>query len=686
MLIDEAPIAEGFIKLLKSEGITELYPPQKELVESKILFDGRNLVLSTPTASGKTLAAEIAMAKSLEKSKCAIYVVPLRALAYEKFTEFRRYEKLGYKIRLEIGDLDSSKYRRMPDFDILVTTAEKCDSILRSRPEYFRDIGVLVMDEIHLITTDRGPVYEILVSKFRRLFPDIQILALSATIGNADELAEWLDAKLIQSKWRPVKLTEEVYVGDKFKELKGITEKAVAGGGQLLIFVNSKRSAESVAEKLGEKVGLGGEAELKLTQKGILSALNPPTPQCKRLSACVVNGTAFHHSGLVNKQRTLIEESFKEGLIKVIAATPTLAAGVNLPARTVVIRDIKRYGHGGMAYIPVLEYKQMVGRAGRPKYDKIGNAVTLANTEDERDFLIDRYVLGEPEPIYSKLGVIPVLRFHILASIASNFTNTEESLQEFFKTTFLGHQYGTEREFYDLIRESMDELINWDFIYERDRFLLPTKIGARISELYIDPQTAYNYISLLREAESMNHFPPLGLLEMLCDSTEMPPLWLKRGEEQKLEVEAESVREELLRLPEYDPRFLERFKTARVFSDWIHESPEGDLFKRYNITPGLLNQKLQIMEWLVYSASEISKILGFKESVKEMRKMEMRIKYGVREELIPLVSIRGVGRMRARKLLGNGFKKPGDLKKASVKKLALLVGEKTAENIKKEVG
>ena len=690
MLIDEAPIAEGFIDLLRSEGITELYPPQKELIESGILDDGKNLVLSTPTASGKTLAAEIVMIKSLERGKNAVYVVPLRALAYEKFLEFRRYEKLGHKIRLEIGDMDSSKYKRMLDFDILVTTAEKCDSILRSRPEWFREIGILVMDEIHLINTDRGPVYEILISKFQRLFPEIQILALSATIGNPDELADWLNAKLIRSEWRPVKLTEKVKVGDKFEELKRITNKEVADGGQILIFVSSKRGAESVAEKLGEELrlirkGANELNELRNIQKEILSALNPPTRQCKRLASCVVNGTAFHHSGLVNKQRTLIENSFKEGLIKVIIATPTLAAGVNLPSRTVIIRDIKRYEHGRMTYIPVLEYKQQVGRAGRPRYDKIGNAITLAKTDNERDFLMERYILGEPEPIYSRLGVIPVLRFHILASIASNFANTEESLLKFFRSTFFGYQYGSEERFQDLILDSIDELKNWNFIRFRDKFLLPTKIGARISELYIDPQTAHNYISLLKKAESMKWFPSLGLLEMLCDSLEMPLLWVNRWEEQKLLAEIESVKDELLRLPEEDSNFLERFKTARVLYDWIDEYSEEDILRKHRVTPGLLNQKLQIAEWLAYSASEISKILGLNRSVKELKKLEMRIRHGVKEELIPLVMIKGIGRVRARRLWNAGFKKPGDLKNASVRRLTPLLGERTAEKIKMEL-
>lgn len=184
----------------------------------------------------------------------------------------------------------------------------------------------------------------------------------------------------------------------------------------------------------------------------------------------------------------------------------------------------------------------------------------------------------------------------------------------------------------------------------------------------------------------MKWFPSLGLLEMLCDSLEMPLLWVNRWEEQKLLAEIESVEDELLRLPEEDSNFLERFKTARVFYDWIDEYSEEDILRKHRVTPGLLNQKLQIAEWLAYSASEISKILGLNRSVKELKKLEMRIRHGVKEELIPLVMIKGIGRVRARRLWNAGFKKPGDLKNASVRRLTPLLGERTAEKIKAEVG
>ena len=762
MQIQDVQINDRFIEILKAEGIKTLYPPQDAAILAGVL-DGKSLVISTPTASGKTLIAEFGIAQALKKGNSAIYVVPLRALAHEKYMEFKKYEQMGYRVRLEMGDLDSGKYRKDSDFDILVTTAEKLDSILRSRQEWFKNVGILAMDEIHLIAGNRGPVYEIIIAKFNKLFPGLQVLALSATIGNAKELAEWLNAEVIESEWRPVKLSERVETGGKFENIKKIVKESISDGGQVLIFVNSRRSAESVAERLGEELGLSGKksglkkrklglnggevrlnglemvgSELKremlnrnglklnrdvlkgnelelnievlkgeglelnremLRGKGsglnrdglkeiageILDALPTPTKQCKRLVNCVENGIGFHHAGLLNKQRVLIEDSFRKGRIKVIVATPTLAFGVNLPSRVVVIRDIKRYGAGVFEYVPVLEYKQWVGRAGRPKFDPVGMAIILAKNKEEEEFLVEKYINGEVEPIVSKLGVEPVLRFHILAAIASDFTPTQNAIIEFFRTTFFGHQYGLEG-FEHRILNIIDELKNWGFIDEEKGFLIPTRLGKRTSELYIDPQTAHNYISLLKIAESRHEFSSLGLLEMLCDSVEMPLLYVGRKEEGYLWINA--CKAPLLREVDgfdLDVNFLERFKTAKLLNEWIDEVSEDSILGVYGAGPGILQQRLGIAEWLTYSASEISKILMLESSFKELKKMEMRIKYGIKEELIQLVRIRGIGRVRARKLFNAGFKNIGDLKNADDRKLAEILGSKIAENVRGEI-
>ncbi|MBM3309543.1 MAG: DEAD/DEAH box helicase, partial [Candidatus Altiarchaeales archaeon] len=428
MQVSQLGIRDDFKSVLIEEGISHLYPPQEEAVKAGIL-EGKNIILCTPTASGKTLASELAMIKALEQKGKVVYIVPLKALAYEKYVDFKKYEKLGFKVILEVGDLDSGKYAGKPDFDIMVATAEKCDSIMRSRVDWFTGVKLLVFDEIHLIASDRGPVYEIIAAKMLKLLPEIQLIGLSATIGNAGEIASWLKAVLVECQWRPVKLREWAVVSKGIESIKKVLKENISKGGQVLVFVNSRRSAESVAEQLSEmKLNKSEEGRLTAISGEILSALSNPTKQCARLSECVKGGVAFHHAGLVNKQRILVEDSFKEGLIKAIVATPTLAAGVNTPTRTVVIRDLHRFEDDGMQEIPVLEYKQMAGRAGRPKYDKEGDSIAFAKSESDVDYIQEHYINGSVEDIHSLLGVQPVLRMHILSSIASEFTKTRESL------------------------------------------------------------------------------------------------------------------------------------------------------------------------------------------------------------------------------------------------------------------
>src|SRR3989344_7558707 len=206
-------------------------------------------------------------------------------------------------------------------------------------------------------------------------------------------------------------------------------------GKQALVFVNTKRSAEKTAEDISNKIKTNDEKLRELSEKA-LKALSRPTKQCERLAKCVKKGIAFHHAGLTHKQRELIEDNFRNGSIKIICCTPTLAFGLDLPAYRVVLKDMKRYGQRGYAWIPVLEAHQMFGRAGRPNYDQEGQAICMAATDSEKENIWERYILGKPEEIYSKLAVEPVLRTYLLSLIAADFVNTKKQIIDFLKKTF----------------------------------------------------------------------------------------------------------------------------------------------------------------------------------------------------------------------------------------------------------
>lgn len=211
-------IPEKFYEALRKEGISELRPSQSKSVQAGLL-ERKNILVCTPTASGKTLVGEIAAIKSILEAKGkSLYIVPLKALATEKYREFvRKYPFVD--TALSIGDLDSPEHR-LAKKDLIVCTAEKLDSLLRHKVEWIKDVGCIVVDEIHLLNDPgRGPTLEIILTITKRLLPQAQIVGLSATIGNPEDLADWLDAELVLDDWRPVELKKGIYLGGKIEFL-----------------------------------------------------------------------------------------------------------------------------------------------------------------------------------------------------------------------------------------------------------------------------------------------------------------------------------------------------------------------------------------------------------------------------------------------------------------------------------
>jgi helicase len=470
---------------------------------------------------------------------------------------------------------------------------------------------------------------------------------------------------------------------------------------QALIFVNTKRSAERVAEDLSRKVRLEGNQLESLAVKS-LKALSRPTKQCERLAKCLKKGVAFHHAGLAAKQRELVEDSFRDGTVKIIACTPTLAFGLDLPAFRVIMRDVKRYTSHGYNFIPVLEYHQMTGRAGRPKYDKYGEAITLASTKEEADDLVERFIRGKPEAIYSKLAVEPVLRTYLLSLIAASFVNTKKEIMDFFEQTFWAYQYRDMHRLESIIERMLGLLEEWEFIRSNaDDFRSADKLdstryratllGQRVAELYLDPLTAFHMTTSLRRATS-KELTPFSFLQMVCHTLEMRPLLKVKAREYERFQEYLAEYEDTLIMnepsmfePDYED-FLYSVKTSLFMQDWLDEKDEEFLLQKFDIRPGEIRVKLDIADWLLYATYELNRILNFKELSKHITRTRMRLKYGVKEELLPLLKLKDIGRVRARKLYSNNLRTITDIKKAELLTLTQILGKKTAQNVKDQLG
>lgn len=700
---DELDLPKGVVEILRKEGITELYPPQ--ITALPLALAGRNLVLAMPTASGKSLIAYLAALRHvLEGGGKVLYIVPLRALAAEKFEDLKRFEELGVRVDISVGDFDTPD-PHLESFDIIVATSEKADSLLRHRSKWLESISLVVADEVHLIhDPERGPTLEITITKFRKFNPDIQVIALSATIKNSKELASWLGAEHISSDWRPVPLKEGVFldgtirftdnttrkVEDRKDAIWSLTRDSLREGGQCLIFVNTRKSTESLAVKYGPlmKEFVKGGTELEKDAERILEEDVEPTSIGKRLRGCIMRGIAFHNAGLTNGQRRLVENAFKKGDIKCIIATPTLASGINLPARRVIVRDVYRYETNiGHVAIPVLEVKQMCGRAGRPRYDKFGEAVLVAKSEEERQFLMENYLLNETEEIFSKLGSEPVLRSHVLATIATGIANSRESLMDFFDSTFFAHQTSTVG--LEGATDSVLDFLEKEGMVRSDHGLKATFFGKRVSDLYIDPLSAIRLKEALMAYKlDSSHF---GILHAVCSTPDMLNMYLRRGEYEVMEEVLMLRGGELLLPPPEDLTeyefFLSELKTASALEEWIGEFEEDDVLKRYNMGPGDLKNKVEVGEWLIYSMRELSKIFN-KDAYPELTDLMTRVRYGVKRELLDLVRIKGVGRVRARILFDRGLKSLDDVRLADITDLARLpkIGEALARSIKRQVG
>jgi len=716
--VADLAVPESVKDIIIKGGIAELFPPQEEAIKAGAL-EGKNLVLASPTASGKTLIAELCALKHvLEKNGKIIYLTPLRALASEKFDDFKKYAAITKKddrrirIGISTGDFDSTD-PWLERYDIIVTTNEKSDSLLRHRAKWMNEISLVIADEVHLLNdAKRGPTLEVVLARLMQVNPDIQILALSATINNVDEIAAWLKAEFVNTEWRPVTLKEGVLLNDEIQYKDGDARKiekktrdsavnlvlsTIKSGGQALVFASTRKNSVTLAKKFAGEVEEALSKPLKRSlehEADRILAAGERTRISESLAELVKRGTAFHHAGLGGGHRKIVEDSFRQGKIKVLTATPTLAFGVNLPARMVVVQDYRRY-EAGYGYYPisVLEYKQMAGRAGRPKYDKTGEAILIAKTPDEADYLLESYILARPERIWSRLAVERIMRSHVLATIAADFAHTEQGLYEFFGKTFYAHQYDTEA-IKGLIAKILKYLHDEEMIEAQGAEINATKFGKRVSELYVDPASAVIIRDTLKRKPVC--LTELSLLHMIAHTPDMGPVLRPYSQEiDEIAVFMEEHKAEFLAdVPnEWEDtvayeEFLGEVKTAMTLQAWIEEMSEDQLIERFRVQPGDLYRTIENTKWLLHATHELATLLGNKHVLPQTSELEARVAKGVKKELLPIVRLEGVGRARGRIIYNAGYKTIEDIKHAAIYDLTNLplVGPRLAKKIKEQVG
>ena len=734
MKIEKLDLEPKVIDFLKSEGYEELFEPQEQSVKAGLFDEKKNFLITIPTASGKTLIAMLAILSHLSKHKTkVVYLTPLRALTSEKFEEFKKLEKLnlGRKIKVALSTGDSKeKKEKLEDADVIFLTNESMDANMAFQKDWIYDIGLVVSDEIHLIGDNtRGPTLEIILTRFKSGFigkNPPKIIGLSATISNSNELADWLNCELVESTFRRVPLSEAVYsrhiiTNQDREETEGNFAKnrqesrhpkawiglgldTVAEKHQCLIFAMTRKNAVAWAKE----AGLDVVKELKPNQKKELEKISKKilpkedydnTKLTSELAKTVKNGTAFHHAGLDQRCRTIIENAFKDRHIKLLTATPTLAAGVNLPARRVVIPSVMRYTNNGLEKISILEYKQMCGRAGRPQYDDMGESIIIA--KGYPDEILEHYVDGEPEPLESKtLDEDSSLRINLLGFIytASKFNPTSyEKIIKFFSQTFAAYQLSDDSVLEKKITKQLEKLKEYGMITDENGFE-PTKFGIRIFYLRIDPETAFDMTGYIEDyLRGTKH--TFGILYMITNLHEFYSQYPIPDKYQGDMDDLIDPNEKLYRNQEFLREYC--FKSLLILYKWIDAMTYQDMSDHFDAEPGDIFYIKENAKDLVYIFTEIIKfwrdyakenkqkkiVSEYQSLIDESDLLKLQIQHGVPEKYLELVKIKQIGRVRAQILYKNGFKNRLDLEKAKIEKLAKIdkIGLTIANNIKAEL-
>ncbi|WP_336035486.1 DEAD/DEAH box helicase [Halobacterium yunchengense] len=678
--MEVAEVVPEFADAFPFEEFNEM---QREAVPALVESDA-NVVASAPTGSGKTALAELAICETLADGGTALFVAPLRALTNEKESEWERFEELGYSVYVVTGERDLNP-RRAERADVLVMTPEKADSATRKhdspRYSFVTDVDCVVIDEVHLLDSEkRGSVLEVVVSRLRRLC-DPRVVALSATMPNIDDVAAWLDAEPettfeFGDEYRPVDLHAGVRTykhgdnpfADKYRRLftaLDLAEPHLREDGQALVFVSSRQDTVQAAKKTRDEiaerdvpVGSRGDYDFHTATEDLDNAT---------LRKSVLDGVAFHHAGLSTHDKNLVEQWFREGKVRVLFSTSTLAWGVNLPARCVVIRDTKLHDplEGDVDMSP-LDVLQMLGRAGRPGYDDVGYGWVVCDGDDA-----DRYreLLREGKEIESRLA--GNLAEHLNAEIAMGTIRGLGDVMDWLETTFYYRRAQSEPEAYDFpnlrerVRDTLDDLVAEGFVETDDDLgLSATRLGVLASTYYLRLDTAREFRDVAAEDAD-----EASVLRAVASAGEFDSVSARQSER-------DAVDDVLGR-------------TAGGTGD-LDSGPRKVLAILHGSMDGSLPGELRSDAWVIkQNALRLLAALGaFFERYDDpaganlATRLEARIDTGVPADAVGLTALDGVAAGRAHKLADEGIETPADVREAGVDGLeAAGLGPGVAESV-----
>ncbi len=707
-------IAPDILAIWRETIGAELLPVQERAVKEFGLFGTGNLIVFSPTSSGKTFVGEMAAVKAARENTKVFYLVPQKALADEKFQEFRqRYGKLGIKVVVSSRDhreYDEDIERR--DFQIAVVVFEKMQALLVSRPQLMEVVGLVVVDELQLITDEaRGPTLELLLTRLRIARSRPRVLGLSAVLGRAQTLADWLGAKLLVETRRPIELRKGVLCRGTFKYLEhnsatqgtepftdygsekrhdlvlGVAEELARRGEQVLVFLPDRVSTVSYARMLADRVSLpavnAATEELREQEE---------THAREALLDVLSNSIAFHNSDLSPEERSIVERHFRSGAIRVLFSTSTLAMGLNLPVKNVILdgkrwQYLKRYGRWSLEDVSKSEYENMSGRAGRLAHTRdFGRSILVTSSPFEADVWLRHYVGSDFEDIVPTLKDAP-LENHVVNLLASGLAERRDELAELLLSSFTGHVHWNQQMSREVFLEALDaalEICVGGGLVRRgkDGQLVCTDLGRACASKGLGVDTGIALAEWARQARSV----ALSDLEVLTVVSLAPAghdVYVNmtnserfqcdyRGEILRRAYEAgANDRPAFVRLAEdqssveYD--VAKALKKALLLTDWIDELRTKDIERQYHVWAGALRRVGEEYAWLVEALAAIAQACGWPDArCRDINLLSDRLVHGVRDDAVPVarLRVRGLGRVLVRRLVTAGFATPDAMRAA----------------------
>jgi helicase len=728
-------IGDDIIDIWKKSYGEFLLPIQEKAIIKHNVLGGRNLIIFAPTSSGKTLVGEIVSVHYAMAKKRALYLVPMKALAEEKYHHFKdMYGELGMKTIISTHDRkEHDQDLERKEFHIAVVVFEKLNALLVKNPNLLEGIGLVVIDELQMMGDDtRGAGLELLLTKILLSAFRPQLVGLSAVLGDAEDLARWLKAELLIDTRRPVELRKGIlsrgiftYLehnsgiegeekwplaegdDDEIFSLQAAKYLAEENGEQSIIFLPDKLATETLGEKLKDMVQFraasGALAELELFEESYSKDL---------LLSLLSNGIAIHNADLSWEERDLVERNFRKGEIRILLSTSTLAMGINLPAKNVFIPE-KKWStpiHGdrlAMSDITKAEHENMGGRAGRLGFvNEFGRAILVTSSQFQKNALYEYYIKGGFENLRPALKDED-LDLYCLNLVASGLCSTEEEIQKFLLSTYTGiscwvGKSGTSvaGAFCDKIRGIVEKCLNWGLL-KRDvqELLQATERGKVTAQMGISVDTCLNLLKWMDLCDPMrvSDLEVLVAAALTVDAREIHiPLRKSEFRQSKYrnlfrsEVERLSEGDKILFKsilgPSHRPLYEQEraLKKALILYQWISSSPTREIEGAHNVFSGAIKKMGEEFSWLVEAISTLAKAEGWPEQViKKMDVLGERLSFGIDFKGLELAKlrIRGLGRGYISRLVHNGYESPKALSDLSVEDLAKIIPEDLARRI-----